>query len=50
LKSDHYLVMAHGSAEESARARTVLESLRPARLDVHEGEKSIEPAAQPVYA
>ena len=50
LKSDRFLVMAHGPAEEAARARTVLASLQPTSLDVHAGAKSIEPTAQPVHA
>ena len=50
LKSDRFLVMAHGPMEEVARARTVLAGLRPASLDVHEGKRSVEPPTQPVYA
>ena len=50
LKSDRFLVMAHGPVEEVARARTVLAGLRPASLDVHEGKRSVEPPTQPVYA
>ena len=50
LKSDRYLVMAHGPMEEVARAKTVLASLQPASLDVHEGKKPVELGAQPVFA
>ena len=37
LKADSFLVMAHGSAEEMARAKTVLGKLNPSRLDAHAG-------------
>ena len=36
VKSDGYLVVAHGSAHEMARAKAVLESSNPTRLDLHE--------------
>jgi hypothetical protein len=44
LKADSFLVMAHGTAEEMARAKTVLGTANPSRLDVHEGAKAVEPA------
>jgi hypothetical protein len=37
LKADDYLVIAHGSAEEVARAKAILGTERPTRLDVHAG-------------
>ncbi len=37
LKADQFLVMAHGTAEEVARAKAVLSTTNPSRLDVHEG-------------
>jgi hypothetical protein len=36
LKADQFLVMAHGSGEEAARAKGILETLQPASVDVHE--------------
>ena len=52
VKTDGYLVVAHGSAIEMARAKAVLESSNPTRIDLHENvkaqtenEKSAEPAA-----
>ena len=39
VKSDGYLVVAHGSAHEMARAKAVLESSNPTRLDLHENVK-----------
>ncbi len=44
LKADRFLVMAHGSAEETARAKAILGTANPLRLDVHAGAKAPEPA------
>jgi hypothetical protein len=44
LKADGFVVMAHGTADEIAHARTILASLDPSRLDVHQAAKSPEPA------
>jgi hypothetical protein len=35
LKADDFLVMAHGSATEMARAQVILGTTKPSRLDVH---------------
>ncbi len=40
LKADSFLVMAHGAAEEVARAKTILGTANPSRLDVHAGAKA----------
>ena len=52
VKTDGYLVVAHGSADEMARAKTVLVSSNPTRIDLHEhvitqvgDEKSSGPVA-----
>lgn len=52
VKTDGYLVVAHGSADEMARAKTVLASSNPTRIDLHEhvitqagDEKSAGPVA-----
>ena len=52
VKTDRYLVVAHGSADEMARAKAVLESSNPTRIDLHENviaqtgdEKSVVPVA-----
>jgi hypothetical protein len=37
LKADRFLVMAHGTAEEVARAKTILGTANPLRVDVHAG-------------
>ena len=37
LKADNFLVMAHGTAEEVARAKTILGTLKPSQLNVHSG-------------
>ena len=40
LKADSFLVMAHGSAEEMARAKAILGTVNPSRIDVHAGVKA----------
>lgn len=42
IKADGFLVMAHGSAREMTRARDILASARPGRLDLHSSEASSE--------
>jgi len=37
IKADDFLVMARGSADEMARAKTILATTNPSRLDLHEG-------------
>jgi hypothetical protein len=44
VKADSFLVMAHGPAEEIARAKAILDTLKPSRLDVHTGAKAAQPA------
>ena len=39
VKADNFLVMAHGTADEMARAKTILESSRPTRVHLHQGLK-----------
>lgn len=39
-KADDYLVMAHGTPEEMARAKSVLSTIEPSSLAVHPGAKS----------
>jgi len=45
LRADNFLVMAHGTADEMARAKTILGTGNPSRLEVHAGAKSAEPVA-----
>jgi hypothetical protein len=42
--------MAHGTAEEMARAKSILGATSPSRLDVHAGVKSAAPAGDLVHA
>jgi hypothetical protein len=35
VKADSFVVMAHGSAEEAERAKAILATTKPSRLDVH---------------
>lgn len=44
LKTDSFLVMAHGTAEEVARAKAILGTVNPSRLDVHAGTKAVPEA------
>jgi precorrin-6B methylase 1 len=39
IKAENFLVMAHGPTEEMARAKTILATFKPSRLDQHEGGK-----------
>ncbi len=50
LKADKFLVMAHGSPEEVARAKAILTKAKPSQLDVHAGVKLLEPADELVHA
>jgi heat induced stress protein YflT len=43
LKTDRFLVMAHGPAAEVARAKTILATITPSSLDVHKGVKTAPP-------
>ena len=40
LKADSFLVMAHGTAEEMARAKEILSTVNSSRIDVHAGAKA----------
>ena len=40
VKADSFLVMAHGPASEVARAKVILGTENPLRLDVHAGAKA----------
>jgi hypothetical protein len=50
VKADGFLVMAHGTAEEMARAKAILGTANPSRLDFHAGIKAAAPAADLVDA
>ena len=50
VKADSFLVMAHGTAEEIARAKAILGTANPSRLDVHAGVKAVEPAGHLAHA
>ena len=47
IKADDFLVMARGSADEVARAKTILATTNPSRLDVHEGS-DVAKASKPL--
>ncbi len=50
LKADNFLVMARGPTQEIARAKTLLGTLKPARLDVHTGVKAADTADHLIHA
>ena len=41
LKADGFLIVAHGSVDEMARAKTILETMQPTRLDLHQDVKDM---------
>ena len=43
VKADGFLVVAHGSSDEMARAKAILETANPSRIDMHEGVKTPAP-------
>ena len=45
LKTDNFLVMARGPAAEITRAKTILGTVNPERIDVHTGIKTPEMAS-----
>jgi hypothetical protein len=45
VKADGFLVMAHGSTEQMARAKAVLATAEPSSLDVHAGSPNVAVAA-----
>jgi hypothetical protein len=46
VKADGFMVMAHGTAEEMARAKAILGTANPARLDLHTGVTAMESATR----
>ena len=48
LKTDSFLVMAHGTAAEIARAKTILGTANPTRVDLHTATNTAEPAVAAV--
>ncbi len=54
IKADNFLVMAHGTAVDTARAKAILDTSNPIRSDTHEGTKvpvpGPTPAIEPAFA
>jgi hypothetical protein len=50
VKADGFLVMAHGTAAEAARARAILGTINPSQLDVHAGAQATERALGHAHA
>lgn len=38
LKANSFLLVAHGTAEEVAKAKDILQTTRPSQLDLHSAE------------
>ncbi len=43
VKTDSFLVMAHGPQAEMVRAKTILGTTNPSRLDLHSGVETVKP-------
>lgn len=41
LKTDGFLIVAHGPVEELARSKTILETMKPISLDLHRDVKDM---------
>ena len=50
LKADSFLVFVHGTAGDVARAKSILATVKPSHLDVHEGVTEPAPPAPVVRA
>jgi hypothetical protein len=50
IKADGFLVTAHGTTEEMTRAKAILGTLNPSRLDLHTDIKAAEPTVPLVHA
>ena len=50
VKADGFMVMAHGTADEMARAKAILGTSRPSRLDMHTGATAGDPAGRVALA
>jgi hypothetical protein len=44
VREDGFLVLARGTSEEVARAKEILQTIEPTRIDVHQGTTGAEPA------
>jgi sorbitol-specific phosphotransferase system component IIBC len=44
IKTDKFLLVAHGTADEVAKARSILQATKPASLETHPGEKTMASA------
>ncbi len=50
IAADGFLVMAHGTAEDIARAKAILGTTNPSRLDAHADESAAQPTGSLVPA
>jgi hypothetical protein len=45
IKSDKFLVLAHGTADEVAKAKNIMQTTRPVEIGVHTAERTQRTAA-----
>jgi len=45
LKTDQFLLIAHGTAEEVAKAKDIIESTHPVHFATHSGKQVVAAAA-----
>jgi hypothetical protein len=50
VKADSFLVMAHGTADEMARAKVILGTANPSHLELHASVKTAQPTEHFVHA
>jgi len=50
VKADSFLVMAHGTADEMARAKAILGTANPSHLELHAGKRTAQPTDHLVHA
>jgi hypothetical protein len=50
VKADSFLVLAHGTADEMARAQAILDTTNPSRLELHPNVRAAQPTDYLVHA
>ncbi len=50
IRADGFLVMAHGSADEVARAKAIMATANASQMDVHPGMENVSPLKVPPVA
>jgi len=50
VKADGFLIMAHGTIDEVARAKAILSTANPSKLNMHLRERALKPVDQFAYS